>query len=99
MCNVPLVQKLNAGHNLVVELETLTLREPVFCYDIIKQFTTTGVLHDQINVALRLDDLIEFDYVLVPNALKNFDLANNSLYVSLVRDPVLLQNLNCYELA
>lgn len=67
MCHVPLMQELNAGHNLVIELETLTLREPVFSYNIIKQFTTTGVLHDQVNVALRLDDLVEFDYVLVPN--------------------------------
>ena len=53
-------------------------------HDVVEKLTSIAVLHDHIELFLRLDNLIELDNIRMPHFLQNFDLSSNSLDIFLV---------------
>ena len=78
------MQEFNTGDYLTVEATCLLLRESVLPHDVVEEFAAARVLHDEKDARLRLNDLIQFDHVLVADAFQNFDLADDALYIRLV---------------
>jgi hypothetical protein len=67
--NVQLVDILNAGVYLLEKLAGLVLLQTSVCYDIVEELTSTGVLHDEVQLLGRFNDLIELNDVWVTDQL------------------------------
>lgn len=63
MDNSVLMNVLNSGQNLLHELDGLSFVEAFFFDDVIKEFTTFSVLHDEMDVGFGFDDFVELDDV------------------------------------
>lgn len=91
---VEVVHVLDAGDDLLVELAGLFLLQFGVLDDVVEELSTAGVLHDQVELLGRLDDLVQLDDVRVPDLLENVDLPGDSLDIRRICNTVLLQNLD-----
>ena len=66
--------------------------------DVIEQFARIGVLHDQVELSVSLDNLIQLNNPWVPYLLEYFNLPGNSVDIHLVLNLTLFKNLNSYFL-
>jgi len=64
-------------------------------YNIVEEFTILAVLHDEEELTLSLNDLVQLDDVGMPDLLEDLDLAADSLNVFLVFNSWFLKNLDC----
>ena len=64
-------------------------------YNIVEEFTILAVLHDEEELTLSLNDLVQLDDVGMPDLLEDLDLAADSLNVFLVFNSWFLKNLYC----
>ena len=62
--------------------------------NVIEQLTARSVLHDQVELARCLNDLVELDDVGVPDELQDVDLSGHPLNIGHICDPLLLQDLD-----
>ena len=92
------VQILYAVQNLQVKLVRLSLCQPVFLNDVIEQFPTRSVLHDEINSVFGFNNLVQLHKRRVINFLQDLNFPDYSLNVSLVLDPRFLKYLHSYKL-
>lgn len=76
------------------EPTSFTILESAFLNDVVEEFATTGVLHDQEELLGSLNDLVELDDIGVPDDFQNVDLSHHSSDVCLVLDLVLFQNFD-----
>lgn len=67
-----------------------------FFYNIIKQFSTTCELHDQVKLTWRLYDLIELDNVRVSDQFKNVNFTSDSLNIRHVAYAALFKYFDCH---
>jgi len=62
--------------------------------DVIEQLAGVRVLHNEVELALRLDDLVQLNYSGVSDLLQNFDFSSDSFNVHLILDLALLKYFN-----
>lgn len=93
-----LVDVLDAGDELEVELACLLLGEARMPHNIIKQLSATAVLHDHVQLLFSFNYLIKLNHIRVSDLLEDFDLPRDSFDVLLIINLVFLQNLDGYFL-
>ena len=91
MHDAQFMQVLYATYDLLEELARLDLLKFLFFDDVVKQFTSTGILCDEKELFGRLDNFKELNYVRVTDPLQNVDFAGDSLDVSLLNNLLLLE--------
>ena len=67
--------------------------------NVVEQLSSIAVLHNHIELFLRLDNLIELDDIGMPHLLQNFNLSSDSFDIFLVMNLIFFQNFNCNFLA
>lgn len=82
---------LDAGDYLLKELASLLLWNSSFLHDVVEEFASTGVLHDQVKLARCLNDFIQLDDVGVSDQFEDVDFSRHSFNVSHVANAVLLE--------
>lgn len=85
--------------DLVEKAASLWLWNATFCNNVIKEFSTARVFHDEIQLAASFNDFIELDNVRVPDQFQDVDLTSDTFYISNFQDTLFLQNLDGYSLA
>ena len=63
-------------------------------HDVLEKLSCVGMLHDKVQFIVGLDYLVQLDYVQMPDFLENLDLSGYHIYVLLVLDFALLQDLD-----
>ena len=104
MHDVELVHVLDAGEELLQEARGLLLLDAAVRDDVVEELAARRVLHDQVELLVRLDDLragegaapyfVELHELRVPNYFEDVDFARDALHVRHVRDFVLLEDLD-----
>lgn len=79
MDDVQLVQVFNACNDLMEELQRKRLLNPLIFYNKIEKLATICILHDQIQLLGRFNDLIQLNDVWVPDHLQDVDFTGNTL--------------------
>jgi hypothetical protein len=69
MDDVELVQVLNPRNDLLVELAGFFVGELGVLDDVVEELPAAGVLHDQVELLGGFNDLVELDYVRMPDQL------------------------------
>jgi hypothetical protein len=87
------VNLLNAREDLVEEAASLAFSDSPTCYNMIKELSTTAVLHDEIQLARRLDDFVQLDNVRVLDQFQYVNLPCDSFNIGHVNNPFLLKDL------
>lgn len=98
MADLVLVQILYTCEYLVEEATSISVLESLLLNDVVKQFTTRGVFHDQKQLSGSFNDFIQLDYVRVTHYLEDMDLPHDSGDITLVLDLLLLKYLDGYLL-
>ena len=78
MTDFDLVQILDSCQNLVEEAASLRVLQAPFLDNVVEEFTTRGVLHNQEKLLACLDDFIELHNVWVAHDLQDMDFAHHS---------------------
>ena len=94
MYNIKRVNILNSSHDLLKELAGFLLGYTRLLDDVVEEFTTACKLHDQVELARSLNDLVKLNDIGMPDQLENVDLARDSFDISHVTNSILLQNLD-----
>jgi len=89
---------LNSSNDLVKEPAGFMLGHSPALNNIIKELSPTCIFHDQIQLALRLNDFKQLDHVRVPDQFQKLHLSGDPLYVSNLIDAILLEELDSYTL-
>ena len=82
--NSILVQVLYAKQNLMEEFASLGVRNSLWSHDAVEELTPTCVLHNQVELSLSFNYLIELDHVRVADLFQNFDFSSNPVNIGLV---------------
>lgn len=90
MDDVELVQILHTTNNLVEELERLGLFDALVLHDVVEELASISVLHDQVKLLGRLDDLVKLNDIWVSNHFQNMDFPRHSLNVIYILNLVFL---------
>jgi len=61
------VDLLNTTQNLLLKSRGFFLFDALISDNIVEQFSSTGKLHDELQLLWRFDDFLELDYVGVAN--------------------------------
>jgi hypothetical protein len=80
------MQIFNTRYYLLEVFASFFLLKPRILDNIVKQFTSTSILHDQIELFGCFNNLIKLNNVGVPDHLENFDLSGDPLHVCLLCD-------------
>lgn len=91
MNNIQLMNILNPSYDLLEKLACFFFIELGFAYYIIKQFSTTSILHDKVELFGSFNDFIELYDIGMSDQLKNVDFSGHSFYVRHISYSVLLQ--------
>ena len=94
MDDVELVKVLNSSDDLMKELESLRLFYSLVLDDVIEELSSISILHDQVKLLWRLNDLIQLNNIWVADHLENMNFTSNSLYIVHVLYLVFLQNFD-----
>ena len=94
MDDVELVEVLNSSDDLMKELESLRLFYSLVLDDVIEELSSISILHDQVKLLWRLNDLIQLDNIWVADHLKNVDFTSDSLDIVHVLYLIFLQNFD-----
>jgi hypothetical protein len=94
MDNVHEVDLIQPCYDLVEEPASLFLWHPATCHNVVEQFTTAAILHDQVELPRSFNDLIQLDHMWMPDELEDMNLASDPLHISYIHDAFLLQYLH-----
>ena len=72
---------LNTAQKLLEELACLLLLDTLVLDDVVKELTSRGVLHDEIELLRSLDYLIQLHNMRMLNNFENMNFTRNSLNV------------------
>lgn len=86
MANTKFVNVVDPCNQLLEMLARLCLFQPLTLNNKVKEFTTRGELHNEVEVALGLDDFIDLNDVGVMEFFKNFDFPRYPFYIFLIFD-------------
>ena len=81
MYNSQFMEIFNTRYNLLEVFACFLLLEPSVLNNVVKELTSTCILHDQIQLFGRFDYLIELYNVRVPDHFENLDLSGDSLHI------------------
>ena len=87
---------LDATDYLLVHLGSFVLFEPSVLNDMLEEFAPRAVLHDEVEVVVVLDHLIQLDYLWMPHFLEDRNFPVDAFNVRMVLDFVLLKNFDGY---
>ena len=93
-----LVEVLYAVQNLTEKFGCGDIINSVMPDDVVEELSCIDMLHNKIELALSLDDLVELYDPGVANLLENFDLAGNAVNVHLILNLVFFENLDSHLL-
>lgn len=94
MTDFVLVQIFNARKYLLEKLASIFFLEPLpFDYEV-EELPTTSVFHNEKELSISLDNLVELYHVWMAHYLQDLNLPGHSLYVSLVQYFVFLEDLD-----
>ena len=103
MDDADLVNILDSCQDLLHETDCFAFVQPLLFHDMIEQFSSRSVFHNEVDVGFGLDDLnqerqylIELHDVRVPQDFQDADFASDSLDICLFCYFFLLQSLDCY---
>eukprot|EP00350_Pseudokeronopsis_sp_OXSARD2_P011849 CAMPEP_0170552134 /NCGR_PEP_ID=MMETSP0211-20121228/10081_1 /TAXON_ID=311385 /ORGANISM="Pseudokeronopsis sp., Strain OXSARD2" /LENGTH=100 /DNA_ID=CAMNT_0010859695 /DNA_START=2519 /DNA_END=2821 /DNA_ORIENTATION=- len=99
MDDVQFMEVLDSRDDLLEELAGLFFLQGGIGHDIIEEFPSGGVLHDQIELSWRFNYLKELNDVGVSDHLKDLDFPLHALHVCLLRDLLFLQDLHSHLLS
>ena len=94
MANTKLVHVFNSRDDLMQELCCNLLPNSLIIYYVLKQLTTTSVLHDKIKLLLRFNNFVKLHDYWMSNHLQNLNLSCDSLHIIHILDFVFLQHLD-----
>ena len=92
------MKELNAFNQLIVKESSFFLTKTALADDIVKEFATFSVLHDHENGEVCLYNVVQLNYVLVLDLLKNLNLASDTRTVRHHRYLASLKDLDGYFL-
>lgn len=98
MADLDLVQVLNTSKDLMEEAASLRVLQTSLFDNVVEEFATRCILHDQEKLLARLNDFIKLHDVGVSHYLEDMNLTHDSGYVRLVLDHVLLKDFDGYFL-
>ena len=87
MADSKLVNIINAGNQFLEVFARLLLLKSLILDNQVKELTALDELHDQVEVLLCLDNLINLDNIGMVELLQYFDLPTYPLDIFLVLDP------------
>lgn len=90
---------LNAIDDLLKISASLRLSHPSLSDYIVEEFTSRGILHDEIELSLRLYYLIKLNDIRMPNQLENVDLAGHAFNIRHVRYAILFEYFDSHLLS
>lgn len=99
MHNAKLVNILDSADDLLIHLGSLVLLKSPILHDVLKQLTARAILHDEVQVVMVLNHLVQLDNLRVTHLLQDGDLTIDPLNVRMVLDLVLFENLDSYFVA
>ena len=99
MNNSQLMNVLNARNNLLVHLGRLIFLEPSVLYNMLEQFASRAIFHDQIEIIVIFYHFVELYDMRVSHFLKDCDFSVNSVDVTLVLDFVFFEYFYCHFVA
>jgi len=85
---------LDTCDNLVQEIAGFCLFNSMISYNIIEEFTTLGIFHDQIQLLWCLNYLIKLNDIGMPDHLKYMNFTSHSFNIIDILYLIFLQNLN-----
>ena len=91
-----LVDVLDARNNLLKETTSLVFLQTLAFDDIVEEFSSTCILHDEKKLARGFYNFVQLDHVRVPHYLQNVNFSCNSLHIALVFDFVFFQDFYCH---
>lgn len=94
MHDVHRVDLLDSCNDLVKEPARFWLLDTTAGDDVVEEFSTTGVLHDEVQLPSCLYDLVELHYVGMSNKFEDVDLPRHSLNIGDLHDALLFQHLD-----
>ena len=72
------------------ELARLLLLYALMLDDVVEQLAARRILHDQVEFLVCLDDLVQLNYMGMPDELQDVDFARHALDIGYVDDTLLL---------
>ena len=87
---------LNPANNLLEEFACLLFLQFLLLHDVVKQLSSTNILHNEKELLGRLDNLEQLDDVRVTDEFKDVNFSRNSLYICIFRYFPFFQDLDCY---
>jgi hypothetical protein len=90
---------LDSCNDLMEKAAGLGLLHSAIGHDVIEELATGGVLHDQVKLPSRLNDLIELHDVGMPYKLEDVHLSGHALHICNLLDAVLFEDLHRDSLA
>ena len=80
------MQMLNTKKNLVEEFAGLRVSYTLWFDNTVKELTSVCMLHDQVELSLSLNNLVELYHIWMPYLLQNFDFPSNPVNICLILD-------------
>ena len=91
---VELMEVLDTCNDLVEEFERLRLLDPLILDNVVEELAPVGILHDQVQLLRRLNNLVKLNDVRVSDLLKDVYLTGDSLNIGLPCDLALFKNFD-----
>jgi hypothetical protein len=86
VANSDFVDVLDARNNLLEEFTSFIFLQALSFDDIVEEFSSARILHDEEQLARSFDNFVQLDNVRVPHDFQNVDFPCNSLDIALVFD-------------
>ncbi len=81
-------------HNLMEKTNCIAFLDASMGHNIIKQFTTRGIAHDEENILGRIHNLIQLDDIWMVDLLEDVNLTRHTFHISRIDDTVFFQDFN-----
>ena len=94
MANAQLVDVFYARYQLLKVFAGHLLLQALVLHNQVEKFAASDVLHDQVQVLLGFDDLVNLNHVRVVQLLQNLDFSADALHVLSVFDPRFFENFH-----
>ena len=94
MTDLVLVQVLNTCKYLVEEATSISVLKSLLLNDVVKQFSTRSVFHDEKQLSGSFNYFVQLNYVGVSHNLEDVNLPHDSGHIRLVLDLLLLKDLD-----
>lgn len=96
MADAQFVNVVDSCNQLLEMLAGFCLFEPLALNNQVEEFPTRGELHNQVQIALGLDDFVDLNDVGVVEFFKNFDFPGYSFHIFLIFDLRLFKHFHSH---